>query len=101
MATYILLSTLLSTLTDAGAETLTKHTERLKEVNQALAEMGMTVTAQYAVFGPYDCVTIVEAPDNTTNATMARVSAKIAARGSVKIMTLAALPINACIASLQ
>ncbi|HEY7493812.1 MAG TPA: GYD domain-containing protein [Candidatus Tectomicrobia bacterium] len=94
MATYILLSS----LTDDGAETIKKNPERIKEVNQELARMGVMVTAQYAVLGPYDFVNIVEAPDN---ATIARVSAEMAARGSVKIMTLAALPIDDFIASLK
>jgi uncharacterized protein with GYD domain len=94
MATYILLSS----LTDDGAETIKKNPERIKEVNQELAAMGVQVTAQYAVLGPYDFVNIVEAPDN---ATIARVSAEMASRGSVKIMTLAALPIDDFIASLK
>jgi uncharacterized protein with GYD domain len=94
MATYILLSS----LTDIGAETIKKHPERMQEVNQELAQMGVRVTAQYAVLGPYDFVNIVDAPDN---ATIARVSAEMAARGSVKIMTLEALPIDDFIASLK
>jgi uncharacterized protein with GYD domain len=94
MATYILLSS----LTDNGAETIKKNPERIKEVNQELAQMGVRVTAQYVVLGPYDFVNIVEAPDN---ATIARVSAEMSARGSVKIMTLAALPIDDFIASLK
>ena len=94
MATYILLSS----LTDDGAETIKKNPDRIQEVNQELARMGVTITAQYAVLGPYDFVNIVEAPDN---ATIARVSTELAARGSVKIMTLAALPIDDFIASLK
>ena len=94
MATYILLSS----LTDNGAETIKKNPDRIQEVNQELAQMGVRVTAQYVVLGPYDFVNIVEAPDN---ATIARVSAEMSARGSVKIMTLAALPIDDFIASLK
>ncbi len=94
MATYILLST----LTDDGAQTIKKNPERIKKVNQELESMGVRVTAQYAVLGPYDFVNIVEAPDN---AAIARVSAEMSSRGSVKIMTLAALPIDDFIASLK
>ncbi len=47
------------------------------------------MVAQYAVLGPYDFVSILEAPDNRT---IARVSAELASRGSVRIRTLPAMP---------
>jgi uncharacterized protein with GYD domain len=53
--------------------------------------MGVHVVKQWAVLGPYDFVNVVEAPDNLT---IARVSAVLASRGSVKIMTLPAIPID-------
>lgn len=93
MGTYILLST----LTDEGASTIKKRPERIREVNQELEQLGVKVTAQYAVLGPYDFVNIVEAPDNQA---IARVSAELGARGSVKIMTLTAIPIDDFIAGL-
>jgi uncharacterized protein with GYD domain len=65
--------------------------ERILEVNREVEAMGVKVLAQYAVLGPYDFVNIVEAPDNET---VARVSVELAARGSVKIMTLPAIPIE-------
>jgi uncharacterized protein with GYD domain len=92
MATYILLST----LTDEGAKTIKRNPGRIKEVNKELAEMGVTVGAQYVTLGPYDFVNIVEGPDNET---MARVSAELASRGSVKILTMSAIPIDDFIAS--
>lgn len=94
MPTYILLSN----LTDDGAEKITKHPERIQEVNKELEGMGVKVTAQYAVLGPYDFVNVVEAPDNQT---IARVSAQMGARGSVKITTLAAMPVEEFIAGLK
>ena len=87
MATYIMLST----LTERGSETVVKRPEHIREVNAELEKMGLTVKAQYALLGPYDFLNIVEAPDN---ATVARMSARMGARGSVKIMTLAAIPID-------
>ncbi len=94
MATYILLSS----LTDEGAKTVKNNPGRIKEVNKEIEKLGARVTAQYAVLGPYDFVNVVEAPDNET---IGRVSAELASRGSVKIMTLAAIPIDAFIAKLK
>ena len=93
MGTYILLST----LTDDGASTIKKRPARIREVNEELEQLGVRVTAQYAVLGPYDFVNIVEAPDNQT---IARVSAELSSRGSVKIRTLTAIPIDEFIAGL-
>ncbi len=94
MATYILLST----LTDEGAKTIKKKPGRIKEVNEELDKLGVKVTAQYAVLGPYDFVNVVEAPDNET---IARVSAELASRGSIKITTLPAIDIDTFIASFR
>jgi uncharacterized protein with GYD domain len=94
MATFILLSS----LTDEGAKTIKSNPERIKEVNRELEKMGVRVTNQWAVLGPYDFVNVVEAADNTT---IARVSAELASRGSVRIQTLAAIPIDDFIAGLK
>lgn len=82
---------LLSTLTDEGAETIKTHPGRIKEVNSEIEKLGVKVIEQYATLGPYDFVNVVEAPDNTT---IARVSAELSSRGSVKIMTLPAIAID-------
>lgn len=94
MATYIMLST----LTEEGAETIRDRPGRIKEVNKEIEALGVKVKAQYAVLGLYDFVNIVEAPDNET---VARVSIELASRGSVKIQTLAAIPIDEFIAKLE
>lgn len=94
MATYILLSN----LTDEGATTIKRHPGRIKEVNKELEALGVKVMVQYAVLGPYDFVNIVEAPNNET---IARVSAELASRGSIKIMTMAAIPIDDFIAGFE
>ena len=94
MATFILLST----LTDEGAKTIKSNPERIKEVNRELEKMGVRVTNQWAVLGPYDFVNVVEAADNTT---IARVSAELASRGSVRMMTLPAILIDDFIAGLK
>jgi uncharacterized protein with GYD domain len=93
MPTYIMLSK----LTDTGAETIKKRPGRIREVNKEVENLGAKIVAQYALLGPYDFLTIVEAPDNET---VARVSVELGARGSVKIQTLAAIPVDKFIDSI-
>jgi uncharacterized protein with GYD domain len=94
MATFVLLST----LTDDGAQTLINEPERIHEVNAELERMGVRVVSQFAVLGTYDFVNIVEAPDNVT---IARVSVELAARGSVRVTALPAIPIDQYVAGLR
>ena len=94
MGTYIMLST----LSDAGRKVLRERPGWIRKVNRELEHMGVKVRAQYAVLGPYDFVTVVEAPDNET---ISRVSIELGARGSVHMMTLAAIPLDAFIAQLE
>lgn len=94
MATYIMLST----LTDEGSKTIKSNPGRIKDVNKEIEGMGVKVVSQYAVLGPFDFVNIVEAPDNQT---VARVAAELGSRGSIKIQTLAAIPIDDFIQKLR
>lgn len=87
MATYIMLSR----LTEDGAETIRKNPGRVQEVNKELEGMRVRVLQQYAVLGAYDFVSIVDAPDL---ATVMKASIQLGARGSVRIETLAALPMD-------
>ncbi|TAN40197.1 MAG: GYD domain-containing protein [Nitrospirae bacterium] len=87
MATYVILST----LTDEGRKTIKENPRRILEVNKELAKMGVKVKEQYAVLGPYDFVNIVEAKDNETVMNM---SLELGARGSVHLLTLAAIPMS-------
>jgi len=86
MPTYIMLSN----LTDEGAKALKANPKRLQEVNKEIEKFGAKVTAQYAVLGPYDFVSIMECPDNET---IARVSVELSSRGSVHLLTLPAVPV--------
>jgi uncharacterized protein with GYD domain len=94
MPTYVLLSN----LTDEGAKALKTNPKRLQEVNKEIEKFGAKVTAQYAVLGPYDFVSIVECPDNET---IARVSVELASRGSIRLLTLAATPVANFIRTLK
>ena len=94
MATYVLLST----LTDEGRKTIKGRPERIQEVNKEIEAMGAKVVDQYAVLGPYDFVSVVEAVDNEA---VARISVELGARGTVQIMTLPAIPIPTFIERLK
>ena len=89
---------LLSSLTDEGWKTIREKPERIKEVNKELQAFGVRVISQYAVLGHYDFVNIVEAPNNET---IAKVSIELGSRGTIKILSMAAIPIDEFIASLK
>ena len=94
MPTYVLLST----LTGDGAETVRNNPDRILEVNQEVEKMGAKILNQFVVLGPYDFVTILEAPDLET---VSRISIEMSARGSVKIQTLAAMPVEEFVRGLK
>lgn len=94
MASYVVLST----LTDEGRKTIKEKPERILEVNKEIEKMGVKVKQQFAVLGPYDFVNIVEAPDNET---VMRMSVELGARGSVQLLTLAAVPVDEFIKNLN
>jgi uncharacterized protein with GYD domain len=94
MATYILLST----LTPEGRRTMHNNPDRLIEVDKEIEQFGCKVLAQYAVLGPYDFVSVVEAPDNET---VAHLSVDLGSRGTVNLMTLPAMTIDAFVKKLK
>ena len=94
MPTYILLST----LTAQGVQTLKSNPSRLREVNRDVEELGARVLHQWATLGPFDFVNVVEAPDD---ATIARVSVALGARGSAKLQTMSALTIDEFLSALD
>jgi uncharacterized protein with GYD domain len=94
MPTYILLTS----LTAQGVQTLKANPDRLREVNRDVEELGAKVLHQWATLGPFDFVNVVEAPDDKT---IARVSVALSARGSAKLQTMSALPIDDFLTSLE
>jgi uncharacterized protein with GYD domain len=84
MPTYVLLSK----LTPEGRKTVHEHPDRVEEVNRELRRMDVVVIAQYALLGPYDFITIVEAPDNET---VAHLSIDLGSRGTLEMTTLPAI----------
>jgi uncharacterized protein with GYD domain len=92
--TYILLSS----LNPGGLETLRERPERMLEVNQEIERMGGHIKDQYAILGPFDFVTILEAEDNDT---VAKIAVSMGARGTVRIQTLPAIPVEEFIKTLK
>ena len=75
---------------------LRENPERIKAVNAEVEAMGVKVLQQYALLGHYDFLNILEAPDEKT---MARVAITLGARGTLKTLTLTAIPIDEFIAA--
>jgi uncharacterized protein with GYD domain len=92
--TYVLLSS----LTPEGRQTVHAHPDRVSAVNDEIHAFGCKVIDQYAVLGPYDFVTVVEAPDNET---AAHLSVDLGSRGTVSILTLPAIAMDDFQAQLQ
>jgi uncharacterized protein with GYD domain len=89
---------MLSTLSESGRKVLRERPGWIRKVNADVKRMGARVLAQYAVLGPYDFVSVIEAPDN---ATVSRVSVELGARGGMAAMTLAAIPLEELIGRLE
>ncbi len=87
MATFLMLST----LGPDGAATLRQNPDRLKAVNAEVESMGVKVRQQWALLGPYDFCTVLEAPDERT---VAKVAIELGARGTLKTLTLTAIPLD-------
>ncbi|HTT87299.1 MAG TPA: GYD domain-containing protein [Acidimicrobiales bacterium] len=87
MPTYLMLST----VGPDGMATLRENPQRLKEVNAEVEAMGVRIVSQWALLGPYDFATVLEAGDETV---MTRVAVALGARGTLKTKTLTAIPID-------
>jgi uncharacterized protein with GYD domain len=94
VAKYILLST----LTNEGLTTIKNKPQRIKEVNKEVEKYGVKVVEQYATLGPYDFVSLVEAPDNDA---VFKMSIELGSRGTVKILSMPSMTIDAFIESVK
>jgi uncharacterized protein with GYD domain len=82
---------MLTKLTDHGASTINRDAGRIKEVNKDVEDLGARVLAQYALIGDDDFLNILEAPDTET---IMHISLKLASRGTLKIKTIPAIPVD-------
>ena len=89
---------MLSTLGPDGWETLREKPDRIMSVRAEVEALGLKVHAQYALMGQYDFLNIIEAPDE---AAVARLAISLAARGTMKTVTLQAIPVDDFIAALK
>ena len=89
---------MLSNLGPDGAARLRDHPERLLEVNNEVEAMGVKVISQWALLGQYDFCTILEAPDEKV---MAKVAVMLGARGTLKTVTLSAVPVEEFLKSVK
>jgi uncharacterized protein with GYD domain len=94
VAKYILMST----LTNEGLTTIKNKPQRIKEVNKEVEKYGVKVIEQYATLGPYDFVSLVEAPDNDS---VFKMSVELGSRGTVKILSMPAMKIDDFIESIK
>ena len=94
MALYVMLST----LSESGRKVLRERPGWIRKVNADVSRMGVRVIVQYALLGPYDFLSVIEAPDN---ATVSRVSVELGARGGIAGMTMAAIPLDEFIGRLE
>jgi len=94
MPTYVLLST----LTPQGRKTVKERPNRISEVNREVEHYGAKVVSQLVLLGPYDFLTILEAPNNET---VARVSAELGSRGTIQIMSMPAMSVENFIAGFK
>ena len=83
MPTYVALSN----YTEQGIRTVKNGPARLNAVKKQFKAMGGELKAFYLTMGPYDIVTIVEAPDDETAAAM---SLAIGSGGNVRTVTMKA-----------
>lgn len=93
MPTYLMLSI----LGPDGFATVRDQPARIREVNSEVESMGARVVSQYALLGQYDFATVIEVPDEQV---MIRITTTLAARGTLKTHTLAAIPIEDYITAL-
>jgi len=82
---------MLSTLGPDGHARLREQPERLREVNADVEAMGVKVLEQFALLGQWDFLNILEAPDELT---MAKVATTLAARGTLRTLTMTAIDVE-------
>jgi uncharacterized protein with GYD domain len=89
---------MLSTLGPDGWATVRDNPDRIKGVSSEVESLGLKVLEQYALLGQWDFLNIIEAESHEQ---MAKAAVMLAARGTLKTMTLPAIPVDEFIESLR
>lgn len=82
---------ILTELTEEGKKTILTDPAGMKLSAQAIENRGGILVDQYALLGPWDFLTIIKAKDEKA---IFRITTEIDALGTVKTMTLPAMPIE-------
>ena len=85
MARYIILLN----WTDQGIRSIKESPKRLDTARELAKSFGCELRDFYLTIGPYDMVTVLEAPDDETSA---KFMLSLAANGNIRSTTLKALP---------
>ncbi|HKJ95346.1 MAG TPA: GYD domain-containing protein [Gammaproteobacteria bacterium] len=85
MARYIVLLS----WTDQGIRNIRESSKRLDDARRLAGDMGVELGDFYMTIGPYDMVSVVDAPDD---ASAARFALRLGAGGNVRTTTLKAFP---------
>ncbi|SCY49002.1 GYD domain-containing protein [Desulfoluna spongiiphila] len=87
MKTFIILTE----LTEEGKKAIQNDPVGMKLSAQAIENRGGILVDQFALLGPWDFLTIIKAKDEKT---IFRITTELDALGTVKTMTLPAMPIE-------
>ncbi|VVS93652.1 GYD domain-containing protein [Desulfoluna spongiiphila] len=87
MKTFIILTE----LTEEGKKAIQNDPAGMKLSAQAIENRGGILVDQFALLGPWDFLTIIKAKDEKT---IFRITTELDALGTVKTMTLPAMPIE-------
>ena len=82
---------MMSVLTEEGRKTVQDFPERIGQVNKSVEKLGAKIVSQYALLGPYDFLTVIEAEDERA---MFRISTELAGRGTLQTVTFPAMPVG-------
>lgn len=82
---------MLSTLTRKGRKVVRDHPEKIEEVNEKAEKLGVNIISQYALFGPYDFMSLLKADSEET---IMRLAIELTAGGKMEVQTLPAVHID-------
>ena len=88
----------LAHLTEKANQNIRNMDQMLDEAQQIMQENGAKVLHAYVTLGDYDVISIIEAPDERTAAT---ISALIAHQGNFRTETLSAIPMEEFLESVK